>query len=35
MTPETKFLIFYALSLVLLSAFFCWLEHRLHQRERK
>ncbi len=35
MLPETKFLLFYTISLVLTGALLVWLDHRLHQRERE
>lgn len=34
MLPETKFLLFYAISLALIGALLVWLDHRLSQRER-
>jgi hypothetical protein len=35
MPPEAKVLIFYALGLAVISVALCWLDLRLHQRERE
>lgn len=34
MPPETKFIIFYAISLALFGVLLVWLDHRISQRER-
>ena len=35
MMPETKFLLFYTISLVLTTVLLVWLDHRIQQRGRE